>query len=116
LSNRNSLAASWSLPPISATRLIGPDFQPDAPSPEPTHLVVYRTRGDDVEFMQINTVTQRLLQLLRENPRWTGRQAVTRIVDELHHPRREMVLEAGRQLLGDLRARNVILGARRSAH
>jgi hypothetical protein len=77
--------------------------------------VVYRTRDDDVEFMQINTVTQRLLQLLQENLRWTGRQAVTRIVDELHHPRPEMVLEAGRQLLEDLRARNIILGARSSA-
>jgi len=106
---------AWNLSYRYPVHRIGPDFRPDTPSPEPTHLVVYRTRGDDVEFMQINTVTQRLLQLLQKNPRWTGRRAVTRIVDELHHPRPEMVLEAGRQLLEDLRARNIILGARRSA-
>lgn len=105
---------AWNLTYRYQVHRIGPDFQPDAPGEEPTHLVVYRNRVEDVEFMQINVVTQRLLQLLKENPECTGLQTITRIAHELRHPEPEQVVEAGRRLLYDLRERNIILGTRRT--
>jgi len=59
---------AWNLSYRFAVHRIGPDFQPQVPGAEPTHLVVYRNRQDQVEFLEINAVTQRLIELLKENP------------------------------------------------
>lgn len=91
---------------------ISPEYQPDRPGEQPTHLVVYRNRRDDVEFLEINAVTQRLIQLLKDNPEWTGRNTVMRIAKELNHPQPDNIIEAGRQLLQDLRSRDIIIGTR----
>jgi hypothetical protein len=104
---------AWNLSYRFPVHRIGPGNQPEAPPAEPTHLVVYRTRDGRVEFLEINAVTQRLLQLLKEDPAPTGLGAVTRIAEELRHPRPEHVIEAGRGLLGDLRRRGILLGTRR---
>lgn len=106
---------AWNLTYLYPVHRIRPDFQPDAPDKEPTHLVVYRNRQEDVAFMEINAVTQRLLQLLQENPGWTGLDTVKKIAEELNHPQPKAVIEAGRQLLNDLRASNIVLGTRRPA-
>lgn len=89
---------------------IGPDFQPDQVPDEMTHLVVYRNRQDEVLFLEINTVTQRLIEILKQNPQLTGLDAVTRIADELQHPEPQVIVEAGKNLLYDLRIKDVIIG------
>ena len=104
---------AWNLTYRFPVHRIGPEHQPDAPPPESTHLVVYRTRQGQVEFLEINAVTQRLLQLLKEEPAPAGLDALTRIARELRHPRPAQVIEAGRGLLGDLRRRDILLGTRR---
>jgi len=106
---------AWNLSYRFPVHRISPDFRPAEPGDEPTHLVVYRNRADDVEFLEINAVTQRLLQLVQENPGWTGHETVKRIAEELQHPQPELVIQAGTQLIRDLRARNVFLGTRRCA-
>jgi hypothetical protein len=104
---------AWNLSYRFPVHRIGPDYQPREPGEHPTHLLVYRNRQDRVEFLEINTVTQRLLQLLRERPGQTGLEIVEAIAMELKHPRPQQVIDAGRQLMDDLRARHVILGTRR---
>jgi hypothetical protein len=104
---------AWNLSYRFPVHRIGPDYQPREPGEHPTHLLVYRNRQDRVEFLEINTVTQRLLQLLRERPGQTGLEIVEAIAMELKHPRPQQVIDAGRQLMEDLRARHVILGTRR---
>jgi hypothetical protein len=106
---------AWNLCYRFPVHRISPDFQPDTPGAEPTHLVVFRDRQDRVGFLEINAVTQRLLALLHENPGWTGLQAVTRIAEELKHPNPDLVLQTGRALLDDLRERHILLGTRRAA-
>ncbi len=106
---------AWNLSYRFPVHRIAPEFQPQAPPAEPTHLVVYRKRSDDVEFLEINAVTQRLLQLVQENPAWTGLETVKRIAAELRHPQPELVMQTGVQLLKDLRARDIIIGTRRAA-
>jgi hypothetical protein len=105
---------AWNLSYRFPVHRIGPDDQPAEPPTEPTHLVVYRNRQDRVEFLQINAVTQRMLQLLREDCRRTGLDVLSAIARELQHPKPDQVIAAGRQLLEDLRARHVILGTRRT--
>jgi hypothetical protein len=92
--------------------MIGPEYLPDEAPGQPTDLVVYRDRQDQVHFLQINAVTQRLLILLKEDPSATGLEVVKRIGEELSHPDPAALQAAGLALLEDLRQRNVILGTR----
>lgn len=104
--------ATWNLTYAWPVHQIGPTFLPDELPADPTHLVVYRDRLDDVHFLQINSVTQRLLQLLQENPDYSGLDVLTTIADELQHPEPDTVIQGGKALLDELRQRSVILGTR----
>jgi hypothetical protein len=101
---------AWNLTYRFPVHRIGPDHQPDTPPAEPTHLVVYRTPDDAIAFLEINSVTQRLLILLAEDPPQSGCQVLTRIADELGQPDPAQVIAFGAGLMEDLRARGVLLG------
>lgn len=101
---------AWSLAYRYPVHEIRPAYQPDEPPASPTHLLVYRDRADTVKFMQLNAVTARALQLMKENPGGTGLDTLNAIAAELNHPRPETLLEAGAEMLRDLAKRDVILG------
>ncbi|MGQ0621774.1 MAG: HvfC family RiPP maturation protein [Panacagrimonas sp.] len=106
---------AWPLAYGYPVHRISPDFQPDAAPDAPTYLVVYRTRQDEVKFMEINAVTGRLMQLIEENPTVTGRKLLSGIATELQHPDPVQVIEAGRVILASLRERDILLGTRHGA-
>lgn len=93
---------------------ISKDFQPQEPGAEPTYLVVYRDRQDQIHFLEINAVTYRLMSLIKELPQATGREILLQIAGELSHPEPEQVVNHGASLLHDLRERNIIIGTRES--
>ena len=105
---------AWNLTYRFPVHRIGPEFQPRDPGQGPSHLVVYRDRSDRVTFLEINEVTQRLIQLLKESPTMTGLEALRQVAHELSHPRPDTVMEAGRNLLEQLRRRHIILGTRKA--
>ena len=78
-----------------------------------TYLVVYRTRQDEVKFTEINAITARLMELIETNPEATGRTHLMQIAAELGADA-TTILEAGREMLLGLRARDVVLGTRRT--
>lgn len=104
---------AWTLAYQFPVHRIAPEFQPTEPGPAPTYLIVYRTRQDEVKFMEVNAVTARLMQLMEERPADPGRALLSDIAAELLHPRPEQVIEAGRGILLDLRERDIVLGTRR---
>ncbi len=106
---------AWPLTYRFPVHRIAPELQPVEAPAEPTYLVVYRNRTEDVDFMETNAVTQRLLALLQETPESSGREQLTRVAAELRHPSPEQVLAFGAKLLDDLHARGVVLGTRRAA-
>ncbi len=101
-----SLAYTW---PVHR---IAPAYQPAEPPAEPTRLLVYRDRKDEVGFIEINAVTARLLELLDVPPdaRRSGRACLLQIAAELAHPEPEAVLSGGLEILSGLQARDVIIG------
>ncbi|MES1944645.1 hypothetical protein PC39_11037 [Salinisphaera sp. PC39] len=103
---------AWPLVYRYPVHTLGPDNHPDTPPDEPTHLVVFRDRGDRVRFLKINPVTARLLALIRERPEAPGREHLETIAAELRHPDPATVIAGGRDILADLTARDVILGTR----
>lgn len=81
--------------------------------PAETHLLVFRDDKDQVEFIEINAFTARLLTLL-ESAALSGRAALKQIAVESRHPDPALILQAGSALLEDLRARGAILGTCRA--
>ena len=105
---------AWPLVYRFPVHRVSPDFQPAEPPEEPTWLVVYRDRTDKVGFLEINRVSARLIELISEGERArTGRACLEQIAGELGHPQPEVVVEGGRAILADLRARDVLLGTAR---
>ena len=102
---------AWPLSYAYPVQRIDPDYRPEAPPAQPTHLVVWRNRDDEVKFMEANAVTARLLQLLAPG-RTTGRKALQRIARELEHPQPEAVVKEGAAIVAGLRERGIILGTK----
>lgn len=93
---------------------ISPKFQPLVPGEQPTYLIISRDHHDAVHFMEINAVTARLMQLLDEDQQASGRELLQRIAVELQHPQPEEVVQMGADILKNLRAKDIVLGTRRS--
>src|SRR6185436_11048097 len=91
---------------------ISPDYQPHEAPAEPTCLIVVRDRADRVGFMEVNPATLKLLEVLKENPRFTGLDALKEIAELFPPQARDAVIAAGAGMLRELNARDVILGTR----
>ena len=88
---------------------IGINFLPL--EPEPTSLIVFRDRNDNVEFIELNQVTALLLNTI-QNSSQTTREILLAIAEQLDHPDPDKILQFGIELLEDLHKRGVILGIR----
>ncbi|MGK2950844.1 MAG: HvfC family RiPP maturation protein [Thiobacillus sp.] len=78
--------------------------------PAETYLLVFRDQDDQVQFSEVNAFTARLLTLL-EPGTLNGRAALEQIAAESCHPDPALVVQAGGELLDDLRTRGAILGS-----
>ncbi len=105
----------WSLQYRFPVHRISPENQPTEPPGTPSHLVVYRDSNSRVGFLEVNAVTARLIELLVQGDMDSGYQALSRIAEDLDHPRPQTVIEGGMAILEDLRRRQIILGTRKIA-
>lgn len=55
---------AWPLRYAYPVERIGPDYQPNAPPAQPTHLIAWRDRHHRVRFMATSATTLRLVQLI----------------------------------------------------
>lgn len=104
---------AWSLAYQWPVHQIGPGKLPAEPTVEPTYLVVYRNREDEVKFMESNGPTARLLALVQADAPISGQQALLQIADELSHPDPQALVELGRAILEQLQGLGIVLGVRR---
>ena len=103
-------ALAWPLAYQFPVHKMGPDYLPVEAPEQPTYLVVYRNRNDEVKFMELNPVTARLINLLQENETLSGRSAIEQITQEINHPNPDIVLKGGLDALQDLQRHGIILG------
>ncbi|MEE9142561.1 MAG: putative DNA-binding domain-containing protein [Gammaproteobacteria bacterium] len=103
---------AWSLVYDFDVHHIGPNHQPAVAPDQPTFLVIYRDRTDKIGFIEINPVTARFLELAGAEQQ-NGREMLTTIAAELHHPKTDVVIEGGREILENLRRHDVVLGTRK---
>lgn len=88
---------------------ISPTFKPIKPDVEPTHILAFRNGEDEVRFIVLNPVSARLLTLLSAG-QLTGGAALQQIAGELQHPKPDVVVQGGLDILEDLRNEQAILG------
>ncbi|MGK0498793.1 MAG: hypothetical protein ACJAYG_000424 [Oceanicoccus sp.] len=103
---------AWSLAYQYPVHQIGQQFQPEQASQEPHFLIVYRDRQDKVAFMEANSVTARLLELLQDEAISSGQQALSQLATEMQHPQPQQIIDFGSDLLRLLHSQDILLGAR----
>lgn len=93
---------------------IGKSYLPDTPPETPTFLLISRNRKHEVDFMEGNSMTYRLLDIfiehLDEGRQITGKAALQQLIDETGFPNPEQLLNGGQQILNSLLERDIILG------
>ena len=97
---------AWPLAYQYPVHKITPAYLPLTPPAQPTFLIVYRNRADDVNFLEITPMTYRLLAMLQEQP--LAEQCLQQIAAESQHPDPERIKAAGLQILEDLVEKTVI--------
>jgi hypothetical protein len=102
---------AWPLAYRFPVHRISPEFQPEVAPAEPTRLLAYRNRRDQVQFMEINTVTWLLLEKLKPGDR-SGKDLLLAVAEDIGLADDNAVLNHGKQLLQDLQQREVVLGTR----
>jgi hypothetical protein len=105
---------AWHLTYRYPVHRIGPDHQPTQPGDMPTCLVVYRDREDEVGFLEINSVTKRLLELIDAGAHRTGTELLTCIAAEMSHPRPDVVIRGGADIMNNLLKNNILYGTLRT--
>lgn len=102
---------AWPLAYRYPVQRISADFQSHQPPSQPTYLVIYRDHQDEVKFLEINSVTYRLLQLVQQGG--LARDCLRQIAKEIQHPNPDTVLRGGAEILRGLAQRRVIQRAER---
>ena len=105
---------AWHLAYRYPVHRIGPDNLPAQPDAVPTCLVVYRDREDEVGFLEINSVTKRLLELIDAGTNRTGIELLTCIATVMSHPQPDVVIRGGAEIMNDLRDKQILTGTLRS--
>jgi hypothetical protein len=103
---------AWPLVYQYPVQTMGRDNLPEQAPQQPTCLVVYRNRNDQVQFLEINPVTARLISLLQNNEAYTGLDAIEHITREMNHPNPDVVKQGGLTALQELQQYGIILGTR----
>jgi len=91
---------------------ISPDFLPREAPEQPTYLVVYRDRGDEVGFLELNPVSARLVEKLQAQSGQSGKQMLLDIAEEIQHPEPQVVVNGGVDILESMRGKDIIPGVR----
>ncbi|MEP5765439.1 MAG: putative DNA-binding domain-containing protein [Halieaceae bacterium] len=93
--------------------LLGPGNQPDTAPAEPSYLIVYRNRQDQVKFMESNAATARLLELLAANETGdSGRQLLEQLAAEMNADSVTSVVDFGARMLAEFQGLDIVLGGR----
>lgn len=92
-----------------AVHRISKRYQPAAPDTAMTTILAFRRENFEVKFMELNAVSARLLNLLRDTS-LTGQKALQQIAEEMQHPDPQVVMQGGLQILESLRHERAILG------
>lgn len=91
---------------------ISADYKPKAAGEQVTHLTVCRKANDDMDFMELNAVSARLLELIEANDTESGRQLLTQLGEELNYPDTDKLIQHGLAAMLEMRDVEILLGVK----
>jgi len=103
---------AWPLTYRFPVHRISESFKPDGESDQPTFMVIYRDRQDELGFMELNPVTARLLELIAENESRNGRELLEALAREISYPDPPALIEHGLTAMQEMRAAEILIGTR----
>jgi hypothetical protein len=92
---------------------ISKDYQPSEPGEALNFLVVCRKANDDMDFLELNPVTARLLELIEANKQHSGRELLLKLAGEINYPDVEALLQHGAEAMQQMRQTEILLGTRK---
>jgi len=92
---------------------ISKDYQPTEPGETLTFIAVCRKANDDMDFLELNPVTARLLELIEANEQDSGRELLLKLADEINYPDVEALLQHGAESMQQMRQTEILLGTRK---
>ncbi|MEQ1545233.1 putative DNA-binding domain-containing protein [Methyloglobulus sp.] len=99
---------AWPLVYQFPVQLISPEYLPLKQPGQPSYLIAYRDQADDVKFIQINSMTYRLLEIIQEHDRITAKNCLKQVAEESLHPNPDVIITGGLQILKELLEKTVI--------
>lgn len=88
-------------------------FQPHEPGEQPTFLAICRKANEDMDFMELNPVTARLLELIESNESDAGRELLQKLAQEIDYPDVEALITHGASAMEDMRRAEILLGVQK---
>ncbi|MEQ1635988.1 MAG: putative DNA-binding domain-containing protein [Methylococcales bacterium] len=85
-------------------------YKPNKLPEQATHILGFRDANDTVQFIELNSATARLVDILHSTG-GTVREAMQKIATELQHPEPSELFTFGHKILADLAHQGAILGA-----
>lgn len=92
---------------------ISTDFVPTEPGDQPICLAICRKADDDMDFMELNPVMARLLEMVGENESTTGRQLLEQLAEEVSFSDSEKFVAHGAEALQQMRDAEIVIGVAR---
>lgn len=99
---------AWPLAYAWPVQLVGPDYHPEAPPPQPTLLLVRRVEDWSVKFSELSPLAWRLLQRIGEFPRLNGREQLEGLAVEAGAVGSQDFIDSGAALLRQMHGEGVI--------
>ncbi len=78
-----------------AVHNISVDYLPDAPAEQAVHLLAWRKPDDDIGFMQLNAMSARLLEMIRDNKSCTVHDMLSSIAAEYSEFDPAVIMQGG---------------------
>lgn len=103
---------AWPLVYQYPVHKINPGFMPEKPPEQPIYIVIYRNRHYEVNFLELNPVTAKLLEKIQKQDNKCGRTKLEEVADELNHPNPHIVITGGADTMKNLRDKEILIGVK----
>ncbi len=95
-----------------AVHRISAEFLPNEPGEQPTCLAICRKANDDMDFMELNPVTARLFELIKNNTSASGRELLISLATEIQYPDSNALIPHGLDAMQQMLSAENLLGVK----
>jgi len=110
------LAYQWPVHEISE------HYQPSEPPENPSFILIYRDKEEEVQYQPADPVTARIMELLQmqqdeqQKNSQTGKEMLTQLAEEMQHPDPEEAIHSAHRILLKLHHAGMIVGTGKTKH